>query len=92
MIKIFKQRSYKNCPILIRQTDRFTFEYLLVFEGKFYGTFIKNKLKWNQLHRYFMKETATQKEVNGMVHFLEKASETTIETLLKEKELKKDGK
>lgn len=88
-MKTFKQYDYKKCPIIIRSTDKFTYEYLLVFEGKFYGTFIQNKLKWNQLHRYFWKDPATQKETQGMVHFLQKAAETTIEALLNKKELQK---
>jgi len=90
MIKVFKQVSYKGCPILIRQTDKWTYEYLLVFEDKFYGTFIENKLKWNQLHRLFWKELVTNQELNSMIHFLRKAAETTVESLLKEKELKKN--
>ena len=90
MIKVFKQFSHKGCPVIVRQTDRWTYEYLLVFENKFYGTFVRNKLKWNQLHRLFWKELSTKKETNGAIHFLSKAAETTIEALLKEKELKKE--
>jgi len=86
MIKIFKKFNYKNCPVIIRQTDRWTYEYLLLFKGQFYGTFIKNKLKWYQWWRIFKKDIATDKETNGMIHFLTKAAETTIETLLKKKE------
>ena len=81
-MKTFKQYKYKDCPIIIRSTDKFTYEYLLVFKEQFYGTFIQNKLKWNQLHRYFWKDPATQKETQGMVHFLQKAAETTIDTLI----------
>lgn len=89
MIKVFKQFQYKNCPVILRQTDRWTYEYLLVFKSQFYGTFIKNKLKWYQWHRFFWKDPATSKETNGMIHFLRKASEATIETLLKKNENKK---
>ena len=89
MIKIYKQYEYKGCPIIIRQTDRKTYEYMLVKDGKFYGTFIQNKLKWNQLHRIFWREMATDREVNGMIHFLQKAAETTCDTLDKKKELEK---
>jgi len=85
-MKIYKQYQYRECPIIIRSTDKFTYEYLLVFEGKFYGTFVTNKLKWNQLNRYFWKDPATQKETQGMVHFLQKAAETTIDTLINKKE------
>lgn len=87
-MKIFKQLSYKGCPIIIRQTDRWTYEYLLVFENKFYGTFVTNKLKWNQLYRLFWKDPATVKETNRMIYFLTKAAETTVETLNKKKEIK----
>lgn len=92
MIKVFKQFSYKGCPVILRQTDKWTYEYLLIFEDKFYGTFIKNKLKWYQLHRFFWKDPATNKETNGMIHFLRKAAETTIETLTKMKEYEKKNK
>lgn len=88
MLKILKQVEYKGCPIIIRQIDKYRFEYLLVFEGKFYGTFIKNKLKWRQLYRLFLKDSVNNKEIQYLIHFLEKAAETTISTLLKEKELK----
>ena len=89
-MKILKQFRYKDCPVIIRQIDKWKFEYLLVYKNQFYGTFIKNKLKWHQWYKIFCKEIATNQEINGMKHFLIKAAETTIETLLKKKELKKD--
>ena len=92
MIKVFKQYTYRECPIIIRSTDKFTYEYLLVFEGKFYGTFVTNKLKWNQLNRYFWKDPATQKETQGMVHFLQKAAETTCDTLIAKRDNELDNK
>jgi len=90
-MKILKQLKYKDCPIMIRQLDKWRFEYLLIYKQQFYGTFIKNKLKWYQWHRIFCKELATNKEINGMIHFLTKTAETTIETLIKKDEDKKDG-
>ena len=91
MIKIFKKFNYKNCPVIIRQTDRWTYEYLLLFKGQFYGTFIKNKLKWYQWWRIFKKDIATDKEINGMIHFLTKAAETTI-LVLQKKSIEDDKK
>ena len=83
-VKILKQTTISDCPVIIRQVGKGMFEYLLVFKGKFYGTFITNDLKWWELKR-FKKEPCTNKEIQTMIHFLEKASETTIATL-KEKE------
>jgi len=88
-MKVFKQYKYKDCPIIIRQLDKWRFEYLLIYKEQFYGTFIKNQLKWYQWYRVFCKELATNKEINGMVHFLSKAAETTVETLLERDKPKK---
>ena len=83
-IKILKQfilfSGIKECPCVIRQVGKGMFEYLLVYKGQFYGTFITNDLKWWQLKR-FKKEPCTDKEIRAMIHFLEKAAETTIDTL-----------
>jgi len=65
----------------LRQIDKYRFEYLLVFKGKFYGTFIHNKLEWWQFYRMFCKESVNNKELQSLIHFLSKAAETTIETL-----------
>jgi hypothetical protein len=88
-IKILKQLEIQGCPVIIRQVGKEMFEYLLVFKGKFYGTFITNNLKWWELKR-FKKEPCTDKEIKAMIHFLEKAAETTIEVLQNpHKEIKK---
>jgi len=89
-IKILKQVEINNCPVIIRQVGKEMFEYLLIFNGKFYGTFIINNLKWWELKR-FKKEPCTEKEIKAMIHFLEKAAETTICTLI-EKEKGKFNK
>jgi len=86
--KILKQLTISECPVIIRQIGKGMFEYLLVFKGKFYGTFITNDLKWWQIKRW-RKEPCTDKEIKAMIHFLEKAAETTIEVLEHpEKEIK----
>jgi len=87
--KILKQFKIQDCPVILRQIGKHMFEYLLVYEGKFYGTFITNDLRWWQLKR-FKKEPCTPNEINAMVHFLTKAAETTVETKIKEKELNKN--
>ena len=86
-VKILKQLTINNCPVVIRQVGKGMFEYLLVFKGKFYGTFITNDLKWWELKR-FKEEPCTNKEIQTMIHFLEKAAETTLSTLQE----KEDGK
>jgi len=78
--KILKQIEIQGCPVIIRQIGKGMFEYLLVYKGKFYGTFITNDLKWWQVKR-FKKEPCTDKEIKAMIHFLEVAAETTIQTL-----------
>jgi hypothetical protein len=77
---ILKQITISNCPVIIRRIGKDMFEYLLVWNGKFYGTFITNNLKWWELKR-FKDEPCTNKEIKSMIHFLEKAAETTIEVL-----------
>jgi len=89
-IKILKQFEIQGCPVIIRQIGKGMFEYLLVYKGKFYGTFITNDLKWWQLKR-FKKEPCTDKEIKAMIHFLTKASETTIETLTNHNPLKENA-
>jgi len=81
-----KQIQYKDCPILIRQKDKICFEYVLVYNKKFYG-FSLGRLKWYQYGRLLKEKVYSDKEVNIIYHFLEKAAESTIETLIKE-----DGK
>lgn len=80
-IRTIKQLKYKNCPILIRRLGRFTFEYLLIYQNKFYGTHIKDKLHWWQYYKIFMEEPYTNKQLNAFIHFITKAAETTIITL-----------
>jgi len=82
--KILKQfnlsSGVKEYPCIIRQIGKGMFEYLFVYKGQFYGTFIENRLKWWQVKR-FKKEPCTDKEIKAMIHFLTKAAETTVETL-----------
>lgn len=85
-IKIIKQFDYKGCPVIIRRLNKFTFEYLLIYENKFYGTFIDDKMKWWQLWKLLIKEPYSNKQLNGMVYFMTKTAETTIESLLKKNE------
>jgi len=89
--KIFKQVKYKDCPIIIRGIGKSIYEYLLVYESKFYGTYIVDKLKWYEKWKAFKKEPRTAKERNTTIHFLEKAAETTIESLINEKEKKENA-
>lgn len=85
-MKTLKQVNYQGCPVIIRQISKWVFEYILLFEGQFYGMHIKNKLKWWQWYRVFTKETTTPKEIQSLIRFLEKAAETTIETLKTKKD------
>ena len=85
--KILKQTQIGGCPVIIRRIGKGMFEYLLVYENQFYGMFITNDLKWWQIKR-FKKEPCTPNEINAMVHFLQKAAETTLETLLHKQKLK----
>ena len=91
--RIYKQFKYKGCPVIIRRIGRFNYEYLLLYKGKFYGTYVVDKLKWWELWKYFKDEPRFGKEQNYMVHFLTKTAETTIETLIDKKdEPKRDNK
>ena len=89
-VKILKQtkisHGIKEYPCIIRQIGKGMFEYLLMYDGQFYGTFLENNLKWWQIKR-FKKEPCTDKEIKAMIHFLTKAAESTIITL----EEKKNG-
>ena len=86
--RIYKQLEYKGCPIIIRRVGRFIYEYLLIYENKFYGTYVVDQLKWHELWKWFKKEPRTGTEQNTMVHFITKTAETTIETLLNNKSKK----
>ena len=94
--KVFKQIQYKGCPVIIRGIGNKIYEYLLVYEGKFYGTYIMDKFKWWELWKLLKKEPRTGKEQNTTIHFLEKAAESVIETLQnkdkKENENKPDNR
>jgi hypothetical protein len=79
--RVFKQLQYKGCPIIIRRIGRRIYEYLLIYDGKFYGTYVVDNLKWWELWKWFKKEPRTGKEQNATVHFLTKAAESTIETV-----------
>ena len=83
--KILKQYQFEGCPVIIRQIGKGMFEYLLVYESQFYGTFIDNQIPWWNPKRY-KKEPCTANEINAMIHFLQKAAEATIETKKHEKD------
>jgi len=85
-MRIYKQLKYKGCPIIIKRTGRWTYEYLLFYKDKFYGTHIEDNLKWWEKWKVFLKEPRTAEQQNAMVHFLTKAAESTIETISKPKE------
>ena len=85
-IEIIKQFRYRGCPVLLRRVNKFSFEYLLLCKGKFYGTYIDDKLKWYEGYKKFVKEPHSQDKIKTMAHFLTKTAETTIETLLDKKD------
>jgi hypothetical protein len=89
-IIIIKKLNYKDCPIIIRRLNRFSFEYILVYDGQIYGTLIDDKLKWWQWWKVFLEEPYNNKQLNSMIYFLTKTAETTIETLIEK--FKKDLK
>ena len=80
-ITTLKQFEFRCCPVIIRRLDKYTFEYLLVLDGQFYGTHIADKLKWWQFYKMFKEEPYSNKEIQAMIHFLTKAAETTIITI-----------
>lgn len=85
MIKVFKTKEYRNCPIYFRQIGWGFWEYLIVLNNQIYTAHYIIRPKW---WRCFLKETYRKKDVQAILTMITAAAEATIDTIKDDKKRK----
>jgi len=80
MIQTFKPKKYRKCPIYFRKVGIDMWEYFVIIKNELYTAHYILKPRWWK--RYF-KEPFSNKEKQACLFLVEKAAETTVDTILK---------
>jgi len=81
-VRIYKTINYREYEIIIRRIGKTYWEYLFIFKGKIFSSYIVvNPLWWLKL---YSKWEYKEKELIGIMRMLKSMAEATIDTLLKD--------